>query len=206
MIRNRPENRENQTSANKDSEDEDGRFSETDIESEEYTLTELECIVHKNNARIAAQMVKKAHGKAQIFQKGWLITLAILSKLRLRTEPKRILCRIDQVTKNQYFLSSTKGPLHGSHSASQLNPVEAPDQSLIPMNWPEGTTKLTLTKAVQLINNRGTIGAAQKASRVANKPERQRGRKRKQPEPEPELVVLRTSGRKRQKRTGAFEY
>jgi hypothetical protein len=54
-------------------------------------------------------------------------------------------------------------------------------------------------------NNRGTIGAAQKADRVANKPERQRGRKCKQPEPEPEPVVLRTSSRKRQKRTGVFE-
>jgi hypothetical protein len=189
-----------------DSDDkDDSRFSETDIEAEEYTLTELECLVRKNNTRVAAQIVKKARGKARTFQKGWLITLAIPSKLRLRTEPKWILCCIDQVTKNQYSLTSTKGPLRGSHSASQLNPVEAPDQSLIPMNWPEGTTKLTLTKAVQLINNRGTIGAAQKAGRVANKPERQRGRKRKQPEPEPEPVVLRTSGRKRQKRTGVFE-
>ena len=48
-----------------------------------------------------------------------------------------------------------------------------------------------------------------KAGRVANKPERQRGWKRKQPkpepEPEPEPVVLHTSSRKRQKRTGAFE-
>jgi hypothetical protein len=83
--------------------------------------------------------------------------------------------------------------------------VEAPDQSLIPINWPDGTTKLTLTKAVQLINNCGTIRAAQKAAQVANKPERQQGRKRKQPEPEPEPVVLHTSSRKRQKRTGVFE-
>jgi hypothetical protein len=60
------------------------------------------------------------------------------------------------------------------------------------------------------INNRGTIGAAQKAGQLASKPRRQRGQKRKQPEPEPEPepepVALRTSSRKRQKRTGAFEY
>ena len=88
LIRNGPENSENQIGANEDSEDEDRRFSETDIEAEEYTLTELECVVHKNNARNTAQIVKKACGKAQIFQKSWLITLAILSKLRLHKEPK----------------------------------------------------------------------------------------------------------------------
>jgi hypothetical protein len=160
----------------------DESFSETDIEEEEYTLTELERIVRKNNARVATQMVKKAHGQAWIFKKGWIITLAIPSKLRLRTEPKRIPCRIDNITKNQYFLSSTKGPLRGSHSASQLNPVEAPDQSLIPMNWPDRTAKLTLNEVVQLINNRGTIGAAQRAARLAAhqpKPQRQRGQKHK---------------------------
>jgi len=123
-------------------------FSETDIEAEEYILTELERRVRENNARVAARMVKKAGGKARKFAKGWLVTLAIPSKLQLRTESKRLLCRVDQVTKNQYFLSSTKGPISGSYSASQLNPVEAPDQSLIPANWPEGTAKLTLTKAV----------------------------------------------------------
>jgi hypothetical protein len=115
-------------------------------------------------------------------------------------------CRIDQVTKNQYFLSSTKGPLHGSRSASQFNPVESPDQSLIPLNWPEATAKLTSTKAVQLINNRCTIGAAQKAGQLASKPGRQRDRKPKKPELEPEPVALHTSSYKRQKRTGAFEY
>jgi hypothetical protein len=79
------------------------------------------------------------------------------------------------------------------------------------------TAILTLSKAAQLINNCGTIGAAQKAGQHAKplpKPLRQQGQKRKQPELElelepklePELVVLRTSGRKRQRRTGAFVY
>ena len=83
------------------SEDEgDLDFSETDIEAEEYILTELEHWVQENNTRVAVRMVKKAGGKARRFAKGWIVTLAIPSKLRLRTKSKRLLCYVDQVTKN----------------------------------------------------------------------------------------------------------
>jgi hypothetical protein len=114
-----------------------------------------------------------------------------------------------KVVKNQYILITAKGPLSGSYSALQLNPVEAPDQSLVPYSWPPATKKLSLTKAVQLANNRGTIAAAQKAARLINilatgaLEKRQQGCKRKEPEPEPEPehVALRVSIRKRRKRT-----
>jgi hypothetical protein len=144
-------------------------------------------------------MVKKASAKARIFKKGWLVTLAIPSKLQLRTELKRLLCWIVKVTKNQYSLDSTKGPLSGSHSALQLNPVESPDQNLVSINWPAGTPKLTINKAVQLVNNRGTIAAAQKAAWLAN---------RIATEPVVQSVPERQQGckRKRQKRTGSFNY
>ena len=71
LIRNRPEISRNQIGADKDSEDKS--FSETDIEEEEYTLTELEYIIYKNNTRVAAQMVKKDYGKARIFTKAGLL-------------------------------------------------------------------------------------------------------------------------------------
>jgi hypothetical protein len=49
--------------------------------------------------------------------------------------------------------------------------VVALDESCVPIGFSDWKhAKLTLTKAVQLVNNRGTIAAAQKANRLANKP------------------------------------
>jgi hypothetical protein len=73
------------------------------------------------------------------------------------------------------------------------------------VNWPAGTTKLSLTKSVQLINNCRIIGAAQKAGWLANKLQQQRDQKYRQPELEPEhvlepeLAVLYTSSYKKAK-------
>jgi hypothetical protein len=71
-----------------DSKDKDNRFSETDIEAKEYILTELEYLVYKSSTRVAAQITKRACRKARTFQKGWLIILAIPSKLYIYTKPK----------------------------------------------------------------------------------------------------------------------
>jgi hypothetical protein len=174
--------------------------SETDTDAEEYILTELEYNIYKNNTKVAARIVKKSGSKVQEFKAGWLVTLAIPSKLRLYTESKQLLCRVVKVVKNQYTLITAKGPIAGGHSASELNPVKASNKSLIPESWPENTKKLTLTKAVQLSNNRGTIAQAQKAAQL-------QGRKRKQAmvQHEPEEIQeedkpVRRSGRKVQKR------
>jgi hypothetical protein len=139
--------------------------SETDIDCKEYILTALEHDIRKNNTKVAARIVKKAGKKARTFDKGSLVTLAIPSKLRLHTEPRRLLCRVVKVVKHQYTLITAKGLLSGSHSASALNSVSTPNQFLVPQSWPGNTKKLTLTKAVQLTNNRGTIAQAQKAGR-----------------------------------------
>jgi hypothetical protein len=54
--------------------------------------------------------------------------------------------------------------LSSTYTPRQLNVVPSPDESLIPMSFPEWIgSKLTLTKAVQLTNNRTTVAAAQKA-------------------------------------------
>jgi hypothetical protein len=191
---------------------------ETDIEAEEYILTELEYHIRQNNTGVAARMVKKAGKKTRVFKKSWLVTLAIPSKLRLHTEPKCLLCQIVKVTKNQYFLDSTKGPISRSHSALQLNLVESADQSWIPIAWPAGIPKLTINKAVQLINNRGTIASTQRAARLANRQAkpvqhlRQQSCKHKEAPvqskdvPEQEPTGWWVSRRKRQKRTGVFSY
>jgi hypothetical protein len=53
------------------------------------------------------------------------------------------------------------------HTPRQLNEVLSLDETLIPMSFLEWKgSKLTLTKAVQLTNNRTTIVATQKAGRA----------------------------------------
>jgi hypothetical protein len=81
------------------------------ISTKEYTLIVLEQEIHKNNTKVAAQMVKKAGIKALIFQKDWIVILAILSKMRKSTEMKRLLFYIVKEVKNQYTLITAKGLL-----------------------------------------------------------------------------------------------
>ena len=151
--------------------DSDNEDHETDTEADNYILTELERQIKQSNARTAARMVKKVGGKMKVYAENSIVSLAIPAKLRLKTEAKRLLCRIIKVVRNRYTLVCSVGPLSGSYTAGQLNEVVAPDESSVPMGFPDWKrAKLTLTKAVQLVNNRGTIAAAQKASRLANKP------------------------------------
>jgi len=50
--------------------DDNNKYSiETNIETKEYTLTELEHQVCKNNAKVATRIVKKASSKVQVFKK-----------------------------------------------------------------------------------------------------------------------------------------
>jgi hypothetical protein len=112
-------------------------------------------------------MVKKAGGKVKIYAQKAIVSLAIPAKIRLKTEAKRLLYWITKVVKNRYTLICCFGPLSGMHTPGQLNEVLSPDETLIPMSFPEWKgSKLTLTKAVQLTNNRTTIAAAQKAGRA----------------------------------------
>jgi hypothetical protein len=96
--------------------------------------------------------------------------LAIYYKLQLKPEAKRLLCRLTKVVKNQYTLICTAGPIKRSYNTSQLNKVLSPDESFILLkfvSWKKA--KLTFLKAVAKTNNCGSIAAAQKANRLANK-------------------------------------
>ena len=106
----------------------------------------------------------------KIYANGSIVSLAIPSKLRLKPEARRLLCRITKVVKNRYTLICFAGPIKGSHNAGQLNEVLSPDKSSIPLKfqgWKKA--KLTIAKAVAKTNNRGSIAAAQKANQLANK-------------------------------------
>jgi hypothetical protein len=61
----------------------DSEYPETNAEDAEYILTELECQIKQSNAQTAARMVKKASGKAKVYTKDSIVSLAIPSKLRL---------------------------------------------------------------------------------------------------------------------------
>jgi len=121
-------------------------YNETDIEDAEYILTELEHSIKQSNARVAAWMVKKAGGKLKVYTSGTIVSLAIPSKLRLRTEAKRLLCRITKVVKNRYTLICSVGPLSGTHTSRQLNSVLSLDDSSIPYKFLAKDPKLTINK------------------------------------------------------------
>jgi hypothetical protein len=97
-------------------------------------------------ARVAARMVKKASGKLKVYTNGTIVSLAIPTKWRLRTEAKRILCRITRVVKNRYTLICSVDPLSGTHTAGQLNPVLLPGGSLLPLKFPANEARLTINK------------------------------------------------------------
>jgi hypothetical protein len=59
-------------------------------------LLEIEARVATNNARLHAQMIKANSGRSPLFVQGVIATLQIPSKLRLKTEPSRLLVRIIQ--------------------------------------------------------------------------------------------------------------
>jgi hypothetical protein len=117
-------------------------------------------------------MIAKTSKKATIFIEGSLITLAIPLKLRLPTEAKRLVCQVVRRYKHSYSLSTKYGPLKGLVIAGQMNPVTSPDPAVleeIQVDWPNNTVKISLTKAVQKLNNRGTIASLQKAGRKLKK-------------------------------------
>jgi hypothetical protein len=135
-------------------------------ELEKWILTAIEERVRKNNILVAGRMVKKATKKAQIFKRDWVVTVAIPSKLRKSTEPKRLPVRIIGIAKHSHTLMSRFGRIKGGFQAGQLNTVQSNTLGLdIPHAWPESGPKILLTQAVQLFNGRGTIASIQKPGR-----------------------------------------
>ena len=106
-----------------DSSASDSGYPELDAESpndkpngpklEKWILTEIEEQVRKNNILVAGRMVKKATKKAQIFKRGWVVTVAIPSKLGRSTKPKRLLVWIIGIAKHSHTLMSRFGRIKG---------------------------------------------------------------------------------------------
>jgi hypothetical protein len=136
------------------------------IELEKWILNAIELRIRKNNVLVARRMVKKGAKKARVFKEGSVVTLAIPSKMRRTTEPKRLPVRILSINKHSYTLMSRFGRLKGAFQAGQLNAVESKTLGLdIAVRWPATGPKILLTQAVQLFNGRGTLASIQKAGR-----------------------------------------
>jgi hypothetical protein len=157
---------------NKGNNDYKGNYPETDDKTEAFILTIIEYRIQKNNLVVAAKMVAKTAKKVTIFKEGSLIISAILLKLHLPTEAKRLVCWVIRCYKHLYLLLTKYRLLKGLAMSGQMNPVTSPDPAVleeIRMDWPDDTVKIGLTKAVQKLNNCGTIASLQKAGRNTEK-------------------------------------
>jgi len=89
------------------------------VDNEEFgndpVLTEIERRVAEHNRRTQAQMVKqsKASGVITEFEDGDIATLVIPSKMRLKTESKRLPVRILLGDHGRYKVMSRHGRISG---------------------------------------------------------------------------------------------
>ena len=75
-----------------------------------------------------------------------MVTVAIPSKLRKSTKPKRLLVWIIGIAKHSHILMSRFGRIKGGFQAGQLNTVQSNTLGLdIPHAWPESGPKILLT-------------------------------------------------------------
>jgi hypothetical protein len=136
----------------------DSGYLDPNAEEDEEPAIELR--IRKNNVLVAERMVKKGAKKSQVFKEGWVVTLAIPSKMRRTTEPKRLPVRILSINKHAYTLMSRFGRIKGAFQAGQLNTVESKTLGLdIAIRWPDTGPKILLTQAVQLFNGRSTLAS-----------------------------------------------
>ena len=86
-------------------------------ELEKFILTAIEQRIRKNNILVASRIVKKASKKAQVFKEGWIVTVAIPSKLQQSVEPKRLLVRILGINQHSHTLISRFERIKGAFQA-----------------------------------------------------------------------------------------
>jgi hypothetical protein len=139
-------------------------------------LTEIEAQILKNNLKVMEQMAKKG-APAKTFPTNTLVTLKIPVKLRLTGEMQRLPVRIIKCIRGrQYALASKHGKLRGLYPGSDLNSIDSSTASIlgheIGVAQSENGQKqvlITLSRAVQLENRRGTVASAQRNGRKGSK-------------------------------------
>jgi len=92
---------------------------------EDLVLTEIERQVAEHNRWTQAQMIKASQGKGviNVFDDGDIATLAIPTKMRLKTDSRRLLVQILLSDHGRYRLMSRHGRLAGRYPIDDLNRV-----------------------------------------------------------------------------------
>jgi hypothetical protein len=128
-------------------------------------------------------MIKANSGWTALFIDGTIATLQILLKLRLATEPSRLLVRILEYKNRQYKLQCRYSKLVGQFQGKELNHIEATISGLLRASiWTEpekkGSKEVTIKfpATVAKENNHRTITSAQKAGRTAKAAPKLRGK------------------------------
>jgi hypothetical protein len=99
------------------------------VDNEEFgndpVLSEIEKRVAEHNLQTQAQMVKQSQAYSVIteFEDGNIATLLILSKMRLKTESKRLPVRILLSDHNRYKVMSQHSRISSWWPAEELNKV-----------------------------------------------------------------------------------
>jgi len=119
-------------------------------------------------------MIKANSSRTALFTDGTIATLQIPLKIRLATEPSRLLVRILKYKNGQYKLQCQHGRLAGRFQGGKLNHINTTISGLLgasirtkPEKKGGKEVTITLLAAVAKENNRGTIASAQKAGRTA---------------------------------------
>ncbi|PQE07320.1 Ribonuclease H-like domain protein [Rutstroemia sp. NJR-2017a WRK4] len=144
--------------------DEGGDDEGGDDEVEEPTLNQrVTAHINKSNA----SMVKKKGGKSVQYKVQEVATLKIPPKLIVGPELRRLPVRIIEVQEKGYRLVYQYSKLTCLQSSGVLNKLAS--QAIYPdlptTGTPKQNIRITLNKAVQLINNRGPVSTYQKAGR-----------------------------------------
>jgi len=119
-------------------------------------------------------MIMANSGRTALFTDRIIATLQIPLKLRLATEPSRLLVRVLKFKNGQYKPQSQHGRLAGRFQGGELNHIDATISGLLgariqtePEKKGGKEVTINLPAAVAKENNRGTIASAQKAGRTA---------------------------------------
>jgi hypothetical protein len=128
-------------------------------------------------------MIKANSGRSVVFMDGTIATLQIPLKIRLATEPSRLLVRVLEYKNGQYKLQCWHGRLAGRFQGRELNSIDPSISDLLGNSiWTKLEKRagkevtIKFLAAVAKENNHGSINSAQKAGRIAKSAPKSRGK------------------------------
>jgi hypothetical protein len=140
--------------------------ADEDAEVEQLFLNQIEeTVAQRNKINHARMEPGNAVPPSEVHDRAATVSLLIPKEYRLAWEPRRLLCRVVQHTRGAYQLVSKYGLISGRFQHFRLNgsALELPEIFVLTVKEADKASNLELTKVVQLLKNRGPIGAVQRA-------------------------------------------